>query len=120
MKFALHAIVCFSSKPMHLAMLFGVFLTSTSALLGLFYLGVHFLKPTFLSAPPSGVTTVILLILLILGFNSLFLGIIGEYVGRIYNQAKHRPLYIVAERLNLEAAPADPSAGPAPISTGRS
>jgi len=100
-KFALHAIACFSSKPMHLAMVFGVFLTSTSALLGLFYLMVHLLKPSFLNAPPVGITTVILLILFILGFNSLFLGIIGEYVGRIYDQGKHRPLYIIAEQVNL-------------------
>lgn len=117
-KFALHAIVCFSSKPMHLAMLFGVFLTSTSGLLGLFYLGVHWLKPSFLNAPPAGVTTVILLILFILGFNSLFLGIIGEYVGRIYNQGKHRPLYIIAEQFNLPVAhrlsarDTDPSVSP--------
>jgi dolichol-phosphate mannosyltransferase len=102
-RFALHAIACFSAKPMHLAMLFGAFLTSTSILLGAFYLSVHFFKPHFLVAPPPGVTTLILLILFILGVNSLFLGIIGEYVGRIYNQGKGRPLYIVAETKGIDA-----------------
>lgn len=101
-KFALHAIVCFSAKPMHLAMLFGLFLTTTSLLLTIAYTILYFVRPVFLTAPPPGVTTIILLALFILGVNSLFLGIIGEYVGRIYNQGKQRPLYLVAEKLNLD------------------
>lgn len=101
-RFALHAIVCFSSKPMHLAMLFGALLTSASILLGCFYLSVYFLQPSFLNAPAPGVTTLILLILFIMGINSLFLGIIGEYVGRIYNQGKGRPLYIIAETVGID------------------
>jgi len=50
--------------------------------------------------PPPGLTTVVILALFLVGTNSLFLGLIGEYVGRIYNQGKRRPLYIVAERVN--------------------
>jgi hypothetical protein len=88
---------------MHFAMLFGVFLTGTSVLLGLFHIAVRVFKPSFVTAPPAGITTVILLILFILGFNSLFLGIIGEYIGRIYNQGKRRPLYIVADCVNIAA-----------------
>ena len=112
--FALHAIACFSSKPLRLAMVFGVLLTSTSGLLGIFYLCVHLFKPSFLTPPPAGATTVILLILMLLGFNSLFLGIIGEYIGRIYNQGKGRPLYIVAGRagfapLHSPAPPEEPT-----------
>lgn len=101
--FALHAIACFSSKPLRFALVFGLFLTSSSALMGLFYLSVYLFKPSFLTPPPAGATTVILLVLMLLGFNSLFLGIIGEYIGRIYNQGKQRPLYIVADSAGFNA-----------------
>ncbi len=100
-KFALHAITCFSSKPMHLSMFFGLGLTSLSILGSIFYGALYFVKPSFLSAPPPGITTLIILALFLVGLNSLFLGIIGEYVGRIYRQGKNRPLYIVAEKVNF-------------------
>jgi dolichol-phosphate mannosyltransferase len=108
-RFALHAIACFSSKPLRFAMIFGVLLTSSSAVMGVFYLSVHLFKPSFLTPPPAGATTVILLILMLLGFNSLFLGIIGEYIGRIYNQGKERPLYIVADRAGFSPPHAAPA-----------
>jgi len=46
----------------------------------------------------------LLLVSFFLGFNTMFLGIIGEYVGRIYNQGKNRPLYLVDEQVNFEEA----------------
>jgi dolichol-phosphate mannosyltransferase len=99
--YALNAILCFSSRPMHLSMYFGLILTTLSLLSSLVY-GVLFIsKPSFLAPPPPGTTTLILLALFLVGMNSLFLGIIGEYVGRIYRQGKNRPLYIVAETVNL-------------------
>lgn len=100
-KFALHAVVCFSSKPIHFAVLFGFFLTAASLLLSIVYLFLYFVRPPFLPTPPPGVATLILLALFISGTQSLFLGIIGEYVGRIYNQGKQRPLYLVDEKLNF-------------------
>ena len=82
-------------------MYFGLILTTLSLLSSLVY-GVLFIsKPSFLAPPPPGTTTLILLALFLVGMNSLFLGIIGEYVGRIYRQGKNRPLYIVAETVNL-------------------
>ena len=101
-KFALHAITCFSSKPMHISMFFGLALTAISIFLSFVYTILFFTKPAFLAPPPPGITTLILLGLLVVGLNSLFLGIIGEYVGRIYSQGKNRPLYIIAERVNLD------------------
>lgn len=102
-RFALHAIVCFSSKPMHLAMLLGLLMTVGSSALGVLYTCLYFIRPAFLVPPPPGLTTTILLILFILGVNALLLGIMGEYIGRIYNQGKGRPLYVVAEAVNLNA-----------------
>ncbi len=46
-------------------------------------------------------TTVFLLLLFLIGSNALFLGIIGEYVGRIYNQGKNRALYLIEKTVNL-------------------
>jgi glycosyltransferase involved in cell wall biosynthesis len=102
--YAFNAIICFSSRPMHLSMYFGLALTGLSVLSACVYGTLFFLEPTFLPAPPPGTTTLILLALFLVGMNSLFLGIIGEYVGRIYRQGKNRPLYIVAETINLNAA----------------
>jgi len=100
-KFALHAIVCFSSKPMHLSMLFGLTLTAASVIAGFLSIMLYFVRPSFISAPPAGMTTLILLGLFVLGTNALFIGIVVEYVGRIYRQGKERPVYIVDRMVNL-------------------
>ena len=54
-----------------------------------------------------GVPTTIVIILLLGGIQLITVGIIGEYVGRIYDEVKHRPLYVVRDRVNVEAP--DPS-----------
>ena len=61
--------------------------------------------------PPPGITTIIVLLLVAIGLNSLGIGFLGEYLGRTYTEAKQRPLYIVQERVNFRAedAQADPS-----------
>lgn len=100
-KFALHAIVCFSSKPTHLSMMFGLVLTTLSIVLAFLYTILNFVRPSFLVPPPPGLTTLILLLLFVMGSNALFLGIIGEYIGRIYRQGKGRPIYIIDRRENI-------------------
>jgi dolichol-phosphate mannosyltransferase len=81
----------------------GGFVAAASFAYALFAFGVHVLHLSFMPVPPRGITTIILLVSLFIGFNTMFLGIIGEYLGRIYNQGKNRPLYLVDEQLNFDA-----------------
>jgi dolichol-phosphate mannosyltransferase len=101
--YALNAILCFSTKPLRLAILFGAFVAAISFAYALFAFAVYFLRLSFIPAAPPGVTTIVLLVSFFLGFNTMFLGIIGEYTARIYNQGKNRPLYLIDERVNFDA-----------------
>ena len=102
--FAINAILCFSAKPLRLATIFGAAVVLASFAYMLLVLAIYFLHLSFIPVAPPGVTTLILLMSFFLGFNTMFLGIIGEYVGRIYNQGKNRPLYLVDEQVNFDEA----------------
>lgn len=97
-KMAMHAILCFSSKPLRLMTYFGLLVTCGAVLLTAIYFGLYWLAPSWVRLPAAGVMTLCVLLLFMIGLNSLFLGLIGEYVGRIYEQGKGRPLYLVDER----------------------
>jgi dolichol-phosphate mannosyltransferase len=97
--FTLNAIVSFSARPLRWVMIFGAVVTFLSLLLAFAYIVLHYFPVAFLPIPSPGITTAVILILFGLGLNSLFLGIIGEYTGRIYNQGKQRPIYIVDEKI---------------------
>jgi hypothetical protein len=56
-----------------------------------------------------GFGTITILILLLGGIQLIALGVIGEYVGRIYDEVKHRPLYIVREERNAPTGDAGPT-----------
>ncbi|NBD39201.1 MAG: glycosyltransferase [Verrucomicrobia bacterium] len=108
-RYALNAIICFSAKPLQLATYFGLTITVGSLLLALAYLGIYFLRPDFATLPPPGISTLVLLILFGIGMQSFFLGLIGTYLSRVYDQGKNRMLYIVAERHGFDATGADPA-----------
>lgn len=101
---ALNAIVCFSYKPLRAVAVFGVAIMLLSLLLSALFLYTWVFPPDFLPLRPSGTTALALMVLFGTGANAMFLGIIGEYVGRIYNQGKLRPLYVIDETVNLPAA----------------
>ena len=91
LRFSLDAISSFSHVPLQAATLLG-FLFSTVAFLGIpvaigFRIAGQFVP---------GIATVLLVVLLLGGIQLITIGMIGEYVGRIYDEVKGRPLYVVA------------------------
>jgi polyisoprenyl-phosphate glycosyltransferase len=107
LRFSLDAISSFSWVPLQLATLLG-FVFSAIALLTIpVVIGLRIAGETI-----PGFATVLCLILLIGGIQLITVGIIGEYVGRIYDEVKGRPLYIVRETRNFTAAGLEPVAMP--------
>ena len=98
-KFALIGITTFSSFPLHLVTFAGLIFLLFAVALGIQTL---FLKLT--GQASSGFATVILLQLIIGSLLMISLGIIGEYLARIYQEVKARPRYIVSESIESDAA----------------
>jgi glycosyltransferase involved in cell wall biosynthesis len=97
-KFSLDAMTAFSSMPLQLATLLG-FLFSGLAFLTLpVVIGLRLAGETI-----PGFATVLCVVLLLGGIQLITTGIIGEYVGRIYDEVKGRPLYLVRSRRNFPA-----------------
>ena len=94
LKLALVGITAFSSFPLHLVTFAGVLFLGLSVLLGLETL---YLK--LAGRAVSGFATVILLELIVGSFLMISLGVIGEYLARIYEEVKGRPRYIVTESI---------------------
>ena len=67
----------------------------------------------FGSSWPSGFATLVIIVLFGISLNAIFLGIIGEYVSRIYQQVRIRPLVVVERAINVVEA-ADAPRGTAP------
>lgn len=94
LRFAADAIVSFSRVPLKLS--FMVALALFAIILG--YLAIAVVMRLFFDKPfVSGWTSLILATIALGGINLVSIGILGEYVGRIYEQAKERPLYLVQE-----------------------
>ena len=97
-RFALDGILSFSVKPLRLSTLMG-FVSAGLALTGILYaLGIRLFTQRWV----TGWTALIIAILFLGGAQLISLGIIGEYIGRLYGEAKRRPLYLVRETLGLE------------------
>ncbi len=101
--FAFDAITSFSHAPLQAATLLG-FAFSFLAFLAIPLTVVA----RYADIYSRGVPSTIVIILLLGGIQLITVGIIGEYVGRIYDEVKHRPLYVVRERVNVEAPEREP------------
>ena len=96
--YAIDGIIGHSTKPLRIATFFGT-MTAISAFL---YLLFVVLQKLIWGIDIPGYATIIVLILLLGGIQLLCIGIIGEYVGRTFEQSKDRPVYIAKEVLNYE------------------
>ena len=97
LRFSFDAITSFSSAPLQVATFMG-FLFS-----GLAFLAIPLaVVARYTNIYERGVPTTIVVVLFLGGVQLITVGIIGEYVGRIYDEVKHRPLYVVRERINAE------------------
>ncbi len=97
LRFSFDAITSFSSTPLQWATFLG-FVFSIVAFLAIPLTVIARYANIF----ERGVPTTIIIVLLLGGIQLITLGIIGEYIGRIYDEVKHRPLYVVGERINVE------------------
>jgi dolichol-phosphate mannosyltransferase len=100
LRFSFDAITSFSHRPLQWATLLG-FTFSLLAFVGIPLTVVARYTNQFVPGVPS----TILVVLLLGGIQLITVGIIGEYVGRIYDEVKRRPLYVVRDRVNVEAPP---------------
>ena len=96
---ALDGILNHSIVPLRISTYTGL-IVSVITFLGLIFYGIA--RLTFGREWPAGFTTITSLILLSLSLNALFLGIIGEYLGRIYKQIKKKPLTIIERQIDAE------------------
>lgn len=96
--YAIEGIIGFSTRPLRLAAYLGV----TTAFAALVYLVVVVLQKLIVGIDVPGYATIIVLILLLGGMQLFCIGIIGEYVGKTFEQSKQRPIYIAREILGEE------------------
>lgn len=97
LKLAVDGIVGLSSLPLRIASFFGIIIASLTLILSIFFILSKFM---FDINYPAGLTTIIVLVLFGISLNALFLGVIGEYLSRIYDQQKNRPITIIEDRIN--------------------
>ena len=93
-KYAFEGIFAFSTKPLTISFSIGVIL----CILALIYAAYTVIKTLIFGDPVAGFPTLFTTILLLGGIQLLFLGILGQYVSRMYLETKHRPKYIEKEK----------------------
>jgi dolichol-phosphate mannosyltransferase len=98
LKLSMDGITSFSYKPLKLASYAGVTLSG----IGFIYLLVVMYLKLFTDSTITGWSSLIVIQLFFSGIILIILGMIGEYIGRIYDETKNRPLYIVREKYQLE------------------
>lgn len=97
MLLALDGLISFSYVPLRIITLLGL----SVSLLSLFMAAFFFIKKLLFALNPPGYASIIVSIFFLAGIQLITLGVIGEYVGRIFEEAKRRPLYVVGRMTGL-------------------
>jgi glycosyltransferase involved in cell wall biosynthesis len=98
--FAADGILSFSQLPLRFSSVFGLICSAVSFLFIVYGLVVRILFPSYVI---SGWASIFVAILFLGGVQLLTVGILGEYVGRIYEEVKGRQLYVVDEEINFDS-----------------
>jgi glycosyltransferase involved in cell wall biosynthesis len=98
LRIGLNGLVGFSSKPLNYMSLFGGVIAGFSFLLG----GWYTLQKILGVSLTPGLSTTVILVSFFAGIQLLSLGLVGEYVSRIYDEVKNRPMYIVENRVGFD------------------
>jgi dolichol-phosphate mannosyltransferase len=106
-RISIDALSSFSRAPLQLATVMG-FVVSGIAFLGIPYVIISRLLNVYV----EGISTLLFAVLMLGGIQLITLGIIGEYVSRVYDEVKNRPLYLIHERRNLDRARPQTPASP--------
>jgi len=98
LKIGLNGIFAFSSAPLTILMALGIFF----ALIGFASAAVIvFVKLRGFDGYPLGIPTVLCVVLFLGGLQLICMGIIGQYIARIYDETRDRPLYIIDKKINF-------------------
>ncbi len=99
LNYAIDGIIGYSTKPLRIA----TYLGGATAAAALFYLVIVILQKLISGIDIPGYATIIVLTLLLGAIQLVCIGIIGEYVGKIFEQSKDRPIYIAKEVLTYDS-----------------
>src|SRR6202795_972566 len=97
LRIGINGLVGFSSRPLQLMSMAGFVVAAISFAIGLWYL-IQKLMGIILT---PGLPTTVLVVSFFSGVQLLALGVVGEYIGRIYDETKRRPMYIVDRKINF-------------------
>ena len=100
-RLAFDGLIAYSYVPLRIALVLGILVSAASFLLAVFYFAQRLISPENI---PKGFTTLAILVLFLGGVQLLTIGLLGEYLGRIYDEVKRRPEYIERELLNFPDA----------------
>ena len=101
-RLAFDGVFAFSVAPLRAAWLFGALASAAASLYAVYAI----FQRLFLGTSPQGFTALIVAITFFAGVQLLFLGLIGEYIGRVYDEAKGRPHFVVTETVRGGRPPA--------------
>ncbi len=106
--FALDGLFSFSTLPLRIWTYFGL----TVAAAGMLYMAYIVLRTLLVGSDVPGYPSLLAIVLFVSGLQLTSIGLLGEYLGRIFMEVKQRPLYLVRELRGLPAASARPAATP--------